>query len=464
MKKLSITLILSFLIVSSQNIAWAQFWSTEATFSPHNTTLIGDASRFGYYYNNHSMYYMRYSDTSFFCNIVYYTVASTPISSKVGMPQNFIIKDFKRFISHPGFIGSYLGVGMYGIAYSYNLPTNNTFEFFKLSAVDRLNRMAVIASAGINRFSYHLKAFAIGDKATAKGPRQSYIMEFYVQGNGFFDPYHYAPLPLDPVSDKQEIADDVIIVNTNVIFATRDTRGSHAPVNLRISDTNNVLSNPDIDFQWQFVLPSYQNVCSELRLRYLQDDFFVLSYIAYDSQEKKYSLYIHRISLNDFLAMNNTIVSHKLIIGGDCTNLVDIVYEPDVSTLVLLSNGNNKSELYHIDPYSSGAASVTKLDYPNGNLYSIDTIGDYLTTNADMYVAMGDDRFFSQDISNGINIEESCLNITEQKTLLQTPPYIDKIKDPLSRYFDNKEYIQYSNDGGTIFGQRTCGIFGFNPE
>lgn len=52
----------------------------------------------------------------------------------------------------------------------------------------------------------------------------------------------------------------------------------------------------------------------------------------------------------------------------------------------------------------------------------------------------------------------------KKKTLLQTPPYIDKIKDPLSRYFDNKEYIQYSNDGGTIFGQRTCGIFGFNPE
>ena len=65
---------------------------------------------------------MRYADSSYLCNTVYYTVAYSPISTKIQLPQDFVITQFKPFILQQGFIGSFQGVGMYGIAYSTFSP------------------------------------------------------------------------------------------------------------------------------------------------------------------------------------------------------------------------------------------------------------------------------------------------------------------------------------------------------
>lgn len=117
MKNLFYILSFCLLLVSTQKGVQAQMWSTQVTLSPHNTTLIGDASRFEYHYNCHSTFYMRYNDSSYICNTVYHTAYYTPISMKIRMSQDFVINDFKRFNSnYQGFIGSYGGVGMYGLS------------------------------------------------------------------------------------------------------------------------------------------------------------------------------------------------------------------------------------------------------------------------------------------------------------------------------------------------------------
>ena len=461
MKNTIITLIVSCLLIGLQYDAKAQtnFWSSEATYSPHNTTLFGANSRFGYHDNNKSTYFMRYNDSSYFCSTIYSTVTTTPTSCKVWVPGSLIINYFKKFHYYQGYIGSYDGVGMYGFTPCYNSTILNSFDIYKLTAVDQLNRIAVIKSSDVSIIPFQLKAFAVGDKVLSKGLKQSFLLEFYAQGEGLFVPYHYAPLFVDYNTGNQEIADDVIVVGKRVVFATRDTRNRHAPVNLRISDTNNVLSNTNIDIQWQLWLPSNQELRSELRLRHLKDDDFVLAYIIYDTQVEKYYLCTNRINLNDFIVLNNTIVSHKILLGTDCTNLVDIVYVPDVNTLVLLLNGNDKSEFYHTTPYSNTSTSTTQLYYPNGNLYSIDTIGDYPYLYHNIYVAMGDNRFFSQNVSYGTAIFKSCLSITELDMLLQTHPSIDKIKDPLARYSDMKQLYRHETDGVYFFGQTSCTIF-----
>ncbi len=316
--------------------------------------------------------------------------------------------------------------------------------------------MAVMKSAPTGT---HLKIFAIGEKEFSKAPPQSCILEFYAQGGADFTPYYYAPLAYDPITLQQEIADDVITMDNYVIFATRDTRENHAKVNLRISDTTSVLLNGDIDNQWRFLLPSYYNLCSELRLHHLKDEYFTLSYIIHNEQDGKTLLCIHKINLYDFLAEYNTIVYGEVELEEGYTNLIDVIYEPDVNTMVLLLNGNGNSRFYHLDPFFVDV-TVSWMEYSDCELYSIDTIGFYLPTNMDMYVAHGGDRFFSQDISNGIYVENSCLDVNYQELLLPDPPKVKKIEDPVSRYSGNKDYILYQYPCEAFYGQRDCGIIG----
>ncbi len=80
---------------------------------------------------------------------------------------------------------------------------------------------------------------------------------------------------------------------------------------------------------------------------------------------------------------------------------VTIIYDPDVNTMVLLLNGDLNSEFYHADPYLITSYNTIKLDYTYGRLHSIDTIGGLpLHNNNDIYVAMGDSVFFSQDLND----------------------------------------------------------------
>lgn len=131
-----------------------------------------------------------------------------------------------------------------------------------------------------------------------------------------------------------------------------------------------------------------------------------------------------------------------------------MIYETDVNTMVVLLNGNDKSVLYHFDPYSSSSSTTIVLDYPDGNLYSIDTVGDHV--NIDMYVAMGDSTFFSQDISNGIAIDYSCLDIKKKEMPLQQPPLIEKIKDPITGYSAEKDITHLIRPSVYFFGTRIC--------
>ena len=78
-----------------------QIMSVLADFSPSTSTLIGSASRIGYDDNFWSTFYMRYNDNSYFCCNYFFSFWSPSTSvafSKITMPQDFIITDFKRFL------------------------------------------------------------------------------------------------------------------------------------------------------------------------------------------------------------------------------------------------------------------------------------------------------------------------------------------------------------------------------
>ncbi len=457
MKKIFIVLVVCCIALCLKKDVQAQIWSTQAVFNPHSTTLIGDASRFGYYYNSWSNYYMRYNDSAYFCSLVYWAIPSTAYSNKVAFPPDFVITDFKKFYSHQGFIGSLQNEGMYGLTLPYSagiIP--NSVQTFRMSAVNRLTRCAFIEGRDVNQHPM-VKAYAIGEIDVTGASPQRCIMEFYSYGDNVIDPYYYAPLAYNPEKGEYEKADDVIFIDNYVIFATRDSREKgHVPVNLRVTDTTGALTNGDIDCQRQFLIPDYYKLYSELRLvRLSGDDDFVLSYVAYDEHEKKYLLCIHKVYLVDVLNTYNTGSYCEIEIKKECNNLIDVIYEPDVSTLVYLLNGSGKSFLYHVDPYST-TSPATSLIYPDGELCSIDTMGFYLSYNANAYVAIGDSSFFFQDISNGVMIQRSCLQIGEHEIIFKTPPEFNKLYDPLIFGSGSKVYQHHFSESEYFFGRESC--------
>lgn len=65
---------------------------------------------------------------------------------------------------------------------------------------------------------------------------------------------------------------------------------------------------------------------------------------------------------------------------------------------------------------------------------------------------------FSQDISNGINIGYSCLNLIKVDMVLQPQPTIDKKNDPIAPYTNNIEFDSHEDIGVYFFGQASCVI------
>ena len=342
---------------------------------------------------------------------------------------------------------------MFGKAYYYNLVDNNYLRVIRLPEVNQLNRVAVAHPLGSTAI-VGMKSFAIGEKTEfSKTMPHSYILEYYMIGSAT---YQYAPLAYDPVFNKQEIADDVITLGNYVIYATRDTRPNHAPINLRISDTNNVLSsNTDIDVQWQFLLPSYEDLYGKLRLLPLDEGMFVLAYTVFNTNDGEYYLCVHLIKLPNLLAGINGITSHEIQLNSDCYDLTDLIFKPDADVMVALLNGNGKSSFYHLNPYSTTTDITSKLNHSTGNFYSIDTIENYSSSEI-MYMAMGDSTIFLQNIFNGPSIDKSCLEIKKIKSFLKEPPEIKKNDDPLHRYSADREYIELTPSASVFWGTRPC--------
>ena len=446
--------IISILVAIATNDAEAQIMSIMETFSPSNSTLIGSASRIGFDNGAWSTYYMRYNDNSYFCGHYHYSAGIN--SSKITMPQDFIITDFKNFLSDPGFIGSYQMAGMYGYSpcyTSYNYY-DNYLRVIKIPDVNQLKRTAIAHPLDAT-IIIGMKFFSIGEKTvSSKTTPQSYLLEYYMWGT---DTYIYTPLAYNPQSNEQEIADDVITVGEYAVFATRDTRSGHAPVNLRISDTNNVLSGTSIDYQWRFFLQNHESLYGEIRMLSLEDNkYIIMAYTIQNTNDNEYYLCVHRIYLPDFLAGINNIVSHEIKLNRDCVNLTDMIYEPKVQTMVILLNGDGISRFYHIDPYSNTNDITTILNYPDGNFYSMDTIGGNYYSNEIKYIAMGNDVIFTQDISNGITIVQSCLDKKKTRFLIRDFPVVKYEKDPLTPYYNERINVNFEPPALYFSGTRPC--------
>ena len=460
MRKYYRLFVISILIAIATNDAEAQVLSVMGEFSPSTSTLIGSASRIGFDNGPWSTYYMRYNDSSYFCDhhaYGYWAVwAPAVASTKVTLPQDFVITDFKKFLNVPGYIGSCDGIGMYGYSLGYNLYNYNYFLIAKLPVLSQLNRIAEAHPSGSNA-EMGMKFFSVGEKieSSYSTPR-SYLLEFYYMGT---NAYLYAPLAYNPQSNEFETADDVITISQHVVFATRDTRSGYAPVNLRISDTNNVLSySSTIGYQWRFMLPNYEIPLSDLRLLNLDDKEFVMAYTMLNTNNNNYYLCVHRINLPAFLANNNSIISHEIKISRTCSNLIDMIYKPNAQTMVVLLDGEDGSMLFHLDPYSSTNDIAVDLKYSSGHFYSIDTLGANGYLDDTLYIAMGGNVIFTQNISNGINIEASCLDMGKVKMLLREPPIIKKEKDPLDFFSDNQAHYTSTPLDVIFYGTRTCNI------
>ena len=436
----------------------AKAQTTLSNFSPSTSTLIGNASRIGYHNNNWSTFYMRYNNQSYFCselNDAFYILS--PGVYKVSFDQDFVIHDFKRFLGYQGVIGSYQGRGMYGRLFGF-LSTGNSCSFitFKLPVVERLKRIAVVRQS-IPDDAPQTKAFAIGEKeVSSRYLPQSYLLKFVATGPGMYTPFHYAPMAFDPNTGEQERVDDVIGFDKFFVFATVDTRRNHLPINIRVCDTTDATS---INYQMQLGLNLFEEIFGELRLLHLNDDNFILAYVIFNRYENTYYLHFHGFKLTDFLVYKNAIVSHKVKLSAESVNLVDMVYEPDVETMMILLNGSIKSKIFHADPYSNTSDILYVLDYPNGPLHSIDTAGYYVTFNADRYMAMGDNEVLVQDISGGPIIESSCFDVLKVESMLQAPPRFICIYDPIVFLSENKEPFFYELIADFFHGTGTCNIY-----
>lgn len=459
MKNLFKILIVIYLIASAPSGAKGQ--SSLMTYNPSSSTLIGSASRIGYHLIDYFTFYMRYNDSSYFCSELDAALwIPNPTAFKATLPQNFIITDFIKFRAQYGVIGSYEGVGMYAWT-GINIQSNPLYDhlyIFKMPTVDRLKRVTSIWEIQ-NSIPSSIKTFSIGEKSgSSDGPARTHFMEFYAGGLNEFVPYYYAPMPQDSVhTGEAEIADDVITLSHYVVLATRDYRSGHAQINLRISDTANVLLNTDIDYQHQLWIHLNEKVVSELRLTPLKPDIFVLTYVKHNPLDNVYLLCTNKIILSDLLGGNNTIVSHEIKLDPNCIDLVDVIYMPGVNKMVLLLNGNGESELYHVDPFSNTNSFTSKLVYSDGCFYSLDTIGNYYQTMPNCYTAIGGNVIFCQEISNNSNIiDESCLDRESDFFLLRDPPNIEKLKDPLKRYTAERNYIPLYFQDSSFAGNRTC--------
>jgi hypothetical protein len=79
-----------------------------------------------------------------------------------------------------------------------------------------------------------------------------------------------------------------------------------------------------------------------------------------------------------------------------------------------------------------------------------------------MYMAMGDSVIMLQNISNGINIVQSCLEKTKQKSILREPLPVHKNYDPINRYTDYRLFDDFYPAAPIFFGTRTCKIINTN--
>lgn len=104
--------------------------------------------------------------------------------------------------------------------------------------------------------------------------------------------------------------------------------------------------------------------------------------------------------------------------------------------------------------YVASSSTTTILDYPYGELYDIDI--SYCYIFEDSYVAIGGTSFFSQDISNGVYIERTCLDETEDVMLPEDAPKIVKREDPIQSYYGVKYYYPYEKLSKTFYGTTTC--------
>ena len=424
-----IILVFSILLCSIP-VSYGQVISVKADAFPIFPNVHEEETKVLKYIGPFSMIYIDSLDSTFLCETRDFNYFNVNYSAfvKCPIPNNSKISDMYT----PDFFYMWVcgkdGLSGKGL-YSFLSPSNlsmypQTFSMFYLPDMHELKKMTV---ANIGTYPPDLRMFAIG---TTEEENNRHILDLNVMGSGYYPtlPYDYATV------DSTEYLDDLELVESYVVFATRDVGPKNINVNLRVMDIWNGLSNTDIDVKWRFVMPTDETIYGKVFVEYLEESCFEVCYIKY-SVKDGYVLCLHRINLVDMLfGITNTIISQEISIEKGVF-IQDIVYDRVERVLIILMDNNLSNSVFlHTVPDKNYNYNVVRLESAiNERYFSIDTMASYSNNPGRMYQAWGGTKCFEQRFATDGTIMGSCISDIKIESKHVDPIRIKSIDNPIPR-------------------------------
>lgn len=414
------TIFIACLALASLNVSVAQIISYQANFYSSLPSSNEASTRVLFHYLDYSLVYMEHMNSPVFIvnsfSAPFSTISPLYNYSYFDVLPQIHVNDMKKKMTQECFGGTYNNEGLYGII--HYPPSGGIFpsslHLRRLPDMNNLKKIAPVIHFDNNNMI--LRLFAIGET------NKNHILELHIFGYGISDntPYPFATL------DPRETADDITSTLNWLAVATRDTRDSAAPFNLRISKLSQVLGNTDIDYQWQFFLSNQERPVGKVLLARLQDDDIEMCYIKHNAIENSYLLCLHRIRVPDLTIGNGVLGTQEVKVNPNEV-LEDVMYDTVTGTLVVLTNTDNQySTFYHIRPSATSSYLAIKLQSNIGDkYYSLNPVNEYWwTAGHSMYQAWGGSRYFTQEIDNMGTVAGSCLNIDKVTPVIKSPESI----------------------------------------
>ncbi len=435
----------------------AQYFSIKSNVSSYFPNTFEEHTRVMYYHDDYALTFIDSLGAPYIIArlpYVYLGLTPTLVHFKMPLPNRLVFSEMKKVNVTPWFCGSQNGNGVYGRISTniYNLfsPTNVTWA--KLSDMNNLKRHEYIRQM---LDPYHRRVYAIGETNTPQ--YRTHIVELEILGINIHenDPYLYA------TAHEKEYFNDLKLIADHIIYTTRDDRRDNYPVNLRLSQIENVLAGTEIDTQWQFNLDTtMESVIGEVFITRLETGgpFFEVSYIKYNSRIDKYILCMHKIILDDLLNLVcNTIVSQELVIPKG-EEILDIKCDETYQVLfVLMQKDDNRSVFYHTSPYKNNNYMAVRLESSAGEkYYSIDTLMASFFSTDPYYVAWGGNKTITQEFTTDGAIHQSCLSSSEEEVTIVEPIKITKKIDRLVRNVGRRDLFYEDHDWTYSLETRDC--------
>lgn len=405
-----------FALTAISSVSSAQVYSEKSNVNSVIPNTVDYHTRVMDYKDNIALTYIDSMGNPFLVNrytYAYLGLSPSLLLDYLHLPSGLIISEMEKRSLTPWFSGSLNGKGVYGRFTLSQIGSTSPNFYHILRLPDMSNVKSLEITPYIMLDPIHRRVFAIGE--TSFLLYRTHIIELEITGSNNIhetDPYLYG------TPNSNEFFDDLKLIDDYVIYTTRDFRSDKNPVNLRMSQIENVLTGNQIDFQWQILFDSTESVYGKVFITRLDESIgpeFEVSYIKYNNKNDNYLLCMHKFNLADLLnGIFSTIVSQEIVISKG-KEIVDIKYDNTHQVLLLLLNKNeNQSFFIHASPYKKSNYAATQLKAPEGDVYySIDTLMNLWTSPGRYYVAWGGNKTFTQQFLTGGTIQQTCLTPSE---------------------------------------------------